>query len=306
MTAIIQDIASVFFVLALGYFSGKRSMFTQDRAEGLNHLVLNYCVPAMLFLSIAHSNTEQLFSNSTMLIVATIVFVGWYLATFLIAKLFFGHTRQEAGIAGLSAAAPTVAFLGIAVLSPLFGSPAALTVAVAALVVNLAQMPLGVALVTPAGNRTSAALMQAIEQPIVLAPLIATAIVVAGIRFPTVADAPLELIGHAISGVAVFAAGLVLSAYKFRFNVEVAWNAVVKLVLMPASMLALARAFGITGAPLEEIVLIAALPPLFTGVILAVRYRSYVETASSTLVLTALLFAGAAPIWIAIARSLGT
>jgi hypothetical protein len=45
MTAIIQDIASVFFVLALGYFSGKQGMFTQDQAEGLNRLVLKTTTP---------------------------------------------------------------------------------------------------------------------------------------------------------------------------------------------------------------------------------------------------------------------
>jgi malonate transporter len=88
-------------------------------------------------------------------------------------------------------------------------------------------------------------------------------------------------------------------------NVEVAWNAVVKLVLMPASMLALGRAFGITGAALEQMVLIATLPPVFAGMILAIRYNSYVEIASSTLIVSALLFAGAAPIWIAIAQSFG-
>jgi malonate transporter and related proteins len=305
MTAIIQDIVSVFFVLALGYFSGKQSMFTQDQAEGMNHLVLNYCLPALLFVSIAHSTREQLFSDSTMLIVAAIVLVGWYLAAFLVAKLFFGHTRQEAGIAGLSAGVPTVGFLGIAVLAPLFGAEAALTVAVAALVVNLALVPLGVTLVAPAGTKSSAALMQAIEQPVVLSPLIATAMVVAGIRFPTVADPPLELIGHATSGVAVFTAGLVLSAHKFRFNIEVAWNVVIKLVLMPATMLALGRALGITGGTLEQLVLIAALPPVFVGMILAVRYHTYVETASSTLIVSSLLFAVAAPMWIAIARSFG-
>lgn len=81
-----------------------------------------------------------------------IVLVGWYLATFVVAKLFFGHTRQEAGIAGLGAGAPTVGFLGIAVLGPLFGQEAALTVAVAALVVSLAEVPLGVTFAAPAGT----------------------------------------------------------------------------------------------------------------------------------------------------------
>jgi hypothetical protein len=49
-------------------------------------------------------------------------------------------------------------------------------------------------------------------------------------------------------------------------------------------------------------VLIAVLPPAFAGMILAARYHTYVEAASSTLIVTSLLFAGAAPMWIAIAR----
>jgi malonate transporter len=69
-------------------------------------------------------------------------------------------------------------------------------------------------------------------------------------------------------------------------------------------MLALGRAFGITGAALEQMVLIATLPPVFAGMILAIRYHSYVEIASSTLIVSALLFAVAAPIWIVIARRL--
>ncbi len=303
MTAIIQDVASVFFVLALGYLGGKQRMFTQDQAEGFNHFVLNYCLPAMLFVSITRSTRERLFSDSTMLTATAIVYVGWYLAAFLVAKLFFGHTRQEASLAGLGAGAPTVGFLGIAVLMPLFGAVAALTVAVAALVVNLLQVPLGVTLAAPAGKSPTAALIQAIKQPVVLAPLIGTLMVLAGIQFPSVADPPLELIGHATSGVAVFAAGVVLSAHKVRVNAEVAWNTVIKLVLMPASMLVLGRALGITGGTLEQMVLIAALPPVFAGVILGVRYHTYVETASSTLIMGTLLFAGVAPMWIAIVRS---
>ncbi len=237
-----------------------------------------------------------------MLLASVIVLVGWYLIAFVIAMFVFRHNRREAGIAGLSAGAPTVGFLGIAVLSPLFGAQAALSVAVVALVVNVLQVPLGVFFVAPTGTKPTDALVHAMKQPVVLAPLIAVIIVVAGFQFPAVADAPLALIGHATSGVAVFAAGLVLSAHKFQLNPEVIWNAIVKLVLMPACMLALALWMGITGTKLEELVLLSALPPAFTGIVLAGRYQTYVSLSSSTLIVTAILFAGAAPAWIAIAR----
>jgi predicted permease len=56
MIPIVQDIVSVFFVLAPGYFSGKRSMFTQDQAEGMNHLdclASSLIVSALLFAAAA-------------------------------------------------------------------------------------------------------------------------------------------------------------------------------------------------------------------------------------------------------------
>jgi predicted permease len=59
-----------------------------------------------------------------MLIVAAIVLVGLCLAASLLAKFFIGHTRQEAGIAGLNGHAPTVGFLGAALLAPLSGAGA--------------------------------------------------------------------------------------------------------------------------------------------------------------------------------------
>ena len=64
---------------------------------------------------------------------------------------------------------------------------------------------------------------------------------------------------------------------------------------MPGSMLAGALWIGLSGDRLEELVLLAALPTLFTGVVLAGRYRVYVEPASSTMIVTSIGFAVAAP-----------
>lgn len=302
MTAIIQDIASIFFILALGYFSGKKSGFTQDQAQGFNHLVLNYCLPAVLFVSIVSSSRDKLFSDSTMLLVSVIVLLFWYVVAFLTALYGFHHDRREAGIAALSAGAPTVGFLGIAVLSPLFGASSAMSVAIVALVINVLLVPLSVFFIAAQGTKPIDALIKAIKESVVIAPIVAIIMVLIGIRIPDILFAPLNLIGHANSGLAVFASGLVLSVHKFQINLEVIWNTVVKLVLLPASMLALALWFGITGVKLEELILLATLPPVFTGMVLAGRYQTYVDLASSTLIVSVILFAIAAPTWIAITR----
>ncbi|MFT0859523.1 AEC family transporter [Ancylobacter sp. G4_0304] len=304
VTPIFQDIFSIFFVLALGYIAGKRSSFDQAQASGFNHLVLTYCLPALLFVSIANSSREELLSDTRLLVISVAVLLFWYLVAFFGALFVFGHDRREAGIAGLSAGAPTVGFLGMAVLSPLFGGSAALSVAIVALVVNVILVPLGMFFVAPKGTKPMAALINAAKEPVVLAPMIAVILVVTGIQMPELFRAPLALIGHATSGVAIFAAGLVLSAHKFQLNAEVIWNSVIKVGFMPASMLALALATGVSATHLEQVVLLAALPPAFSGIVIAGRERTYVSLASSTLIVSVLGFAVAAPLWTALARHL--
>jgi len=304
MTAIIQDIVSIFFVLALGYFSGKRNAFTQDQAGALLKVVLNYALPAVLFVSIVRSTRAELFAEWNMVLSTFIVLLVSQFVVFAAAIYVFKHNRREGGIASLVAGAPTVGFLGIAVLSPMYGAEAGLTVAIVALIVNVIMVPIAIFLIAPQGEKPSAALINAIKQPVVLSPLIAVVLVLLNIHVPSWFLPPLSLIAHANSGLAVFAAGLVLSAHKFTIDAEVIWNTVVKLVLSPAAMLLLAMAFGISGAHLEQLVLLVALPTLFTGIVLSGRYQLYVELGSSTLIATTLLFALAAPAWIAIVRAL--
>jgi malonate transporter len=304
MTAIIQDIVSIFFVLALGYFSGKKNAFTQDQAGALLKVVLNYCLPATLFVSIVRSTRAELFAEWNMLLSTFIVLIVSQLVVFLAAMYVFKHNHRESGIASLVAGAPTVGFLGIAVLSPIYGAEAGLTVAIVALIVNVIMVPIAIFLIAPEGQKPSAALVNAIKQPVVLSPLIAVVLVLLNVHVPGWFLPPLSLIAHANSGIAVFAAGLVLSAHKLTVNAEVLWNTLVKLVLAPAAMLMLALAFGISGAHLEQLVLLVALPTLFTGIVLSGRYQLYVELGSSTLITTTVLFAAAAPAWIAIVRAI--
>ena len=177
MTAIFQDIVAIFAVLALGDLAGRRNAFTADQAEGLLHLVLTYALPATLFVSIARSTRAELFSDGRMLALAAVVLTGWQAVAFAVARRGFGRNRREAGIASLTAAAPTIGFLGTAVLVPTFGPPAVLSVAIVALVINLVQIPLTVFLIAPADSRSGRGVAERRRQPLVLAPLLAVLLV---------------------------------------------------------------------------------------------------------------------------------
>ncbi len=326
---ILTDLVPIFIIMILGYVSGKRNAFSVENSRSFNKLVLNYALPAALFLSIVKGTREMLFSDLKLLISSIIVIVGCYFISFFCCKKIFKHTKGEAAISGLIGGAPTIGFLGFAVLQPIYGATATtgLVVAIVAIVVNAIAIPIGLFLLNPDDNpevknniaalakenggssttavvpkKKSNALLNALKEPVVWSPILAVILLLSGIHFPKVLDPTFDLIAKANAGVAVFAAGLTLSANKFEFDKEVIFNTIIKLFLMPALFLGLGLLLHMDGEKLQMLVLCGALPPVFSGIIIGSRYQIYVRTGTSSLAVSTLLFMGTAPLWIWIAR----
>lgn len=308
---ILTCLVPIFVVMALGYAAGKTNAFTGENARILNKLVLNYALPAALFLSIVKADREMLFADLQLTLVSTLVILAVFLWSYFGCYKFFRHTRKEAAVCALIAGSPTIGFLGFAVLDPMFGATTTtgLVVAIVAIVVNAITIPIGLWLLNPAadgsataGQKPSNAFVSAIRQPVVWAPVLAVIFVLTGIRIPAELDPSFELIAKANSGVAVFAAGLTLSAQKFVFDKEIWYNTFVKLLLMPGALLLVGLLVGIEGEKLQMLVMAGALPPAFSGIIIGSRYQTYVRVGTSSLAISTFLFILSAPFWIWITR----
>lgn len=308
---ILTCLVPIFVVMALGYAAGKTNAFTGENARILNKLVLNYALPAALFLSIVKADREMLFADLQLTLVSTLVILAVFLWSYFGCYKFFRHTRKEAAVCALIAGSPTIGFLGFAVLDPMFGATTTtgLVVAIVAIVVNAITIPIGLWLLNPAadgsataGQKPSNAFVSAIRQPVVWAPVLAVIFVLTGIRIPAEMDPSFELIAKANSGVAVFAAGLTLSAQKFVFDKEIWYNTFVKLLLMPGALLLVGLLVGIEGEKLQMLVMAGALPPAFSGIIIGSRYQTYVRVGTSSLAISTFLFMLSAPFWIWITR----
>ena len=313
LNIMLTDLVPIFVIMILGYVSGKKGEFNAANARSLNQFVLNYALPAGLFVSIVKADRAMLFSDIRLSLVSLGVIVGCYFWSYFSCLKFFKHSKAEASIAGLVGGAPTIGYLGFAVLEPIYGTSATvgLVVAVVAIVVNAVTIPLALCLLNPgrqsaaaAGNppvKPSNALLNALKEPVCWS-ILAVLIVLTGFRFPGSLDPVFNLIANANAGVAVFAAGITLSTNKFEFNAEVLYNSFVKLIFMPAAMLAIGLLTGMNGEKLQMLVLCGALPPVFSGIIIGSRFQTYVQTGTSSLAVSTFLFMATAPLWIWLSR----
>lgn len=273
-------------------------------------MVLNYALPAALFVSLVRANREMIFADAKLTLISFGVLMFCFFLAFFSCKHIFKRSHAESAVCALIAGSPTIGFLGFAVLEPIYGDTVStgLVIAIISIIANAITIPIGLYLLNPGGakgskNSNSAALVSAFKEPVVWAPLLATVLVLVGVKVPDALDPTFDLIGKANSGVAVFAAGLTLAANKFEFDTEVMYNTFLKLVIMPGLLLLVGLAFKMEPLQLQMMVLAGALPPAFSGTIIASRFNVYTRTGTASLAVSVLGFIVAAPAWIYIARS---
>ena len=307
----------VFFVLGLGYFAGRAKKFDADQVAGLNELVLDYAFPAMMFVATVKTPRDELLSEGSYALALLVAFVGLFLAVVLVSTLLLRHSLGEATLQANLASFPSVGFFGPPIFQGLFGPSSLVSIAFASTLSAVTMIPLTLVLLEihhqrttrGEGQRVSSLIVQSLantlKKPMVWAPLIGVALVLAGARVPPLIDNMLMLIGSSTSGASIFLAGLIIAAYEIRLNGEVIGNALVKMVAQPLLMVLLVAALKV-GSPLAgEGIVICAIPTAVFAPLLAPRYRIYEVESSSTLMATALLMIVTLPIAIFACRSLG-
>lgn len=305
---ILYAIVPIIVVMLAGYISGKKGIFDGQDAKKFNKVVLDYALPAALFVSIAQANRKMLAEDLKLSIISLVVLMLCFMIVYFVFRYCFKkNTQADAAVSALISGSPTIGFLGFAVLEPIFGTNAyvALVVAIVGIVVNAVGIPVGLALLN-AGNAKASGkkesawkpVIHALAQPVAWAPILAVVWVLVGIPFPKWLAPSFDLIKGANASLAVFSAGITLSAVVIKINWQAILGSILKLILMPAMILVAGLIFKMEPENLKMLVVAAALPPAFSGIIIADEYDTYVATGTTSLTLSVILFMGFCPLWL--------
>lgn len=306
---LLYAIVPIFAVMLLGFVAGKRGAFSGEDAKMLNKVVLDYALPAALFVAIVSASREMLLDDLKLAVISTVGIMAMFMAVYYVFRVFKSNTGADAAVSALISGSPSIGFLGFAVLEPIFGtSPeVALVVAIVSIVVNAIGIPVGLSLMNASLERTNpsnkkhnfwAPVLHALVQPVALAPILAVIWVMVGIPWPEWASPTFNLIKGANASLAVFSAGITLSAIKVKINTQVVMGTVMKMIVMPTFMLALGLLCGLDALNLKMLVVSVALPPAFSGIIIADENNIYVSNGTSSLTLSMIVFIVALPAWI--------
>lgn len=304
----------VFFVLALGFFAGKRNSFDADQAAGLSKLAVSFALPASLFVGMTDIPKDLLLQQGRLVLALILSHAGLFLVAWSCFRLtkILGSTAAIIYALMLSTSATPV--FGLAVLQPLLGRTSSGAVGLVALAINLTVPPAIILLEMDAASKQQIAsnstkqnpiltgLVAGLTSPLLWAPILGIAVVLAGYHLPMVVASSFELIGSTTSGVAVFAVGLVLAAHRVSLSRAVLLGTLGRIIVQSAVLFALLHLLHVVSPFAREALVCCSFPLATVVVLFAARYKSSEAESASMLLFSTLALAVTVPAMLWLSR----
>jgi malonate transporter len=301
---ILNSTVPVFFVIALGYLAGWTRKIDNHRVAELNALVMEFALPASLFVAMVQTPRSLLLEQGQLMVVLALSMLVIYALHFFLQMRVFKLDSREAAVGSLTSGVPNFASAGLPLISSVFGAANTVSVGISIAVGSIVMSPLTLVILEaggenakelPALRRIIGAVGKSILKPVVIAPMIGMGLTLCDVEAPRLLDASLTLIGVGAGGVALFLTGLILSSQPFRLNRNVASGTVLKNVVHP--LLAAALVAGVVVSPMvgRQAIILCAVPSGFFGILFGLRYGVVSQDAGSTLIASTLLSAVTIP-----------
>ena len=224
--------------------------------------------------------------------------MGSYILTLLISRYVFRHDIKTSAIQSLVCAFPDMAYFGAPVLAVLIGPEGFLGVLIGNLVTSVLMIPLTIILIRMGDKRGRADaeqpnplrlilqnLFKAVRNPIVWIPISGVLLSLAGVQLPHMLSMPIEMVGKVAGGLSLFALGLLFYGERPTVNIQTCTNISIKNLLQPAMMAVAGLAFGLSHSLMQQVIIIGATPSAIAAGMFALRSDTYIEPASSSILL---------------------
>jgi malonate transporter and related proteins len=294
MTAILANaLVPIFAGLLLGYIAGLRGVVDNKNVKSLITFVMSFALPCSLFVTIARTPRQLLWSQGKVAVALAIVYLVIFGLTHIAAQRLGKNSAANSTVLALTLGFPNATAVGLPLLLAAYGNDAAVSVAVAIAIGSITVSPITLAILessTLEGKALSpltriwTSAWKAIKKPVVWAPVLGVLAVAIDFHMPSYAERSLTVLGSATAGTALFLTGLVVSAQRFKFTWGVGWSVFAKNLLQPAFGLLIARSLSLPLEATRSVVLLSAIPCGFFGIVFGKGFDSTPEVASSSLI----------------------
>lgn len=286
----------------LGWGLAKFSIIRSPQFDAVGDLTIKILIPSLLLMGMYNNGLPKDVSISLLL-----AYYLPFILLFLLLVFLFNRDARKAQLSFAAVYANTV-FIGIPVIVQVLGE-ASLRFAFPIIAFH-SLVGFALYYLTDSFNDGLSNILSAIKKtfrsPIVLSLLLGLLLNTLGVTLPSGLTKPLTMLGQAALPCALLVLGASLSQYKIVYTPEALIILLAKLIVLPA--LVLASALYIFQLPNEvtTVLLILATGPVgINAYILAFADKKAVDSVSSVILLSSVLYVLSFSVWLWLASQLG-
>jgi len=307
LTALIEVILPVFFVLGFGYVAVWRGFFADAHVDGLMKFTQNFAIPCLLFRAISTLDLGAVFHASLLLTYYTGAVISFFVGLFG-ARYIFKRDWEDCVAIGFCCLFANSLLLGLPITERAYGT-AALPSNYAIIAIHAPFCyAVGITAMEIARNRGSApaalpgkVLGAMFKNALILGISLGFVVNLGGITVPTALVDAVDLMVRAALPAALFGLGGVLYRYRPEGDMRtILFVVAVSLILHPTIVWFLGRGLGLNVDEVRSSILTAAMAPGINAYVFANMYGRAKRVAASSVLLSTALSVFSVWAWLAV------
>ena len=299
---LLQQTIIMFALMLLGLLLSRRGMITEQGSRDLSNVLLYAVIPCVILRSyMSEFSTEKLRAMGLSALIAVIAFA----ASIAVAYLTCG-TRHR--IENFAVAFGNAGFIGIPLVTAVFGPEAAFYVVSFSTFANLLQWTYGIVIIS--GKKETMNLRMVFVNPVFISMVIGIALFVLQPTLPTVVTGTIGYIADGNTVLAMIILGYYLSKVQLRglfADVRLYLFSALRLLVIPAVTILVFLPFPFARGEITLITLIAAATPIASSTaIFAQKFDQDYRRAVSYVCLSTILSVATLPLVMLFAERLLT
>ena len=299
ITVILQQMTQFFLIMCLGYILYKIGMITADFSKKLTSLVLHVTMPALILSSVLTQTGER---NLSEVLVVFGVAIAMYVSLPILGWIVVKILRFPVNIQGMyifMTVFSNVGFMGIPLISALYGEKAVFYTAIFNLIFNISVFTIGTRLMNYKSGKSEKLNFKTFLTPGVCVASLAVVIYFLNIPFPKVVVNSISSVGSITTPVAMIMMGASLAKLDVKniFNdYRVYLFAVVKQVVLPLGLWPLLNLTIKNEYILAITMVMLCMPVANNAVLFAVEHNKDEELAAKNIFISTILSIATIPL----------
>lgn len=294
MQIILNSVLTLFLLIFLGCFLGKKGIVSTDYASGLSGFIVKVTMPATVFNAMQMEYDPQLLKQGWEILLFSLIFYGISTLIGLAAVHLCRIPKEEKGIWLFVASYSNNGFMGLPLALSLYGSPGVFLMSIMNMIANLFIFSAGVKMLTAGFPiREKLSLKKMLINNINIAVVLGLIFYINQWTLPEVLSSSLNYLGSITSGLSMIVVGLSMAKLDIRSMFRGYRNyllTALRLAVIPLLTLAFLRTAGAGMAPMAAgvILLTSALPSPSAVTIITEQYHTNTDLAARVVFLTTL------------------